>query len=84
MPVTRLPEDTLQVVRRIAREDGESQQAVLVKAVEAYRRARLLDRLNADFARLRDDPGAWTDEVAERQAWDAVLGDDLDAEPHHG
>ena len=83
MPVTRLPQETLAVIRQIAREDGETLQAVLVQAVEAYRRARMIQRLNDDFARLKTDPAAWAQEVAEREAWDATLSDDLDSKPSH-
>lgn len=83
MPVTRLPQETLAVIRQIAREDGETLQAVLVQAVEAYRRARMIQRLNDDFARLKTDPAAWAQEVAELEAWDATLSDDLDSKPSH-
>jgi hypothetical protein len=83
MPVTRLPEETLARVRQMAREDGDTMQGILIKAVEAYRRARMIERLNADFHRLQADPAAWAEEVAERHALEGTLADDLDDEPPH-
>jgi hypothetical protein len=52
--------------------------AILKKAIEAYRKARFLARLNGDYARLRQDPAAWKAEVQERKAWDATLADGLE------
>lgn len=40
-------------------------------------RDRLLDAANAAFERLRSDPEAWAEETAEREAWDATLGQAL-------
>jgi hypothetical protein len=51
---------------------------VLARAVEAYRRKRLLDDANRAWAALRGDEAAWRDEVAERALWDQTLGDGLD------
>jgi hypothetical protein len=45
-------------------------------AIEALRREVFLDGLSADFAALRSNASAWRDEQAEREAWDATLGDD--------
>lgn len=36
-----------------------------------------LERMNASFARQRDDAHAWATERAEREAWDATLIDGL-------
>jgi hypothetical protein len=52
-------------------------QAVLDKAIEAYRRERFLYDTNAAFAALRADPEAWREELAERDVMDAALGDGL-------
>lgn len=65
-------------LRRLAEETDEPMTEVLDKAIEAYRRQRFLEGLNADFAALRSDPAAWADEDAERRAWDATLADGLD------
>jgi len=53
---------------------------VLEKAVEGYRRAQILRKANAAFARLRKDRKAWKEEQKERRAWDATLRDALEKE----
>ena len=37
-----------------------------------------LDEVNAAYARLRADPRAWEEELAERQLWDRTLADGLE------
>jgi hypothetical protein len=58
----------------------EPMTVVLDKAIEAYRRQRLIEEVNASFAALRADPEAWREEQQDRAAWDATLGDGLEAE----
>lgn len=84
LAVARLPEETLAQVRELARAEGDTLQGILVKAVEAYRRSRMIERLNVDFHRLRADPAAWAEEVAERRVLDGALSDDVADEPRHG
>jgi hypothetical protein len=72
----RVPDSTYQIIRELAG-DG-SMQAVVIQAVEAYRRQRILEQANAAFAALRQDPAAWAQEQAERAEWDATLGDGLE------
>ena len=78
MAMTRIPEQTMQSLRDLAALRGESLQAVLAAAVEAYRRTCLLDQINASFADLRRDPTAWHAELQERAEWDHVqpIGND--------
>jgi hypothetical protein len=52
--------------------------AAMDQAIEALRRQRFLERLAAEFAELRANPEAWCEELAERTAWDAAIGDDLE------
>jgi hypothetical protein len=66
------------VLRELSEEVDEPMTEVLSKAIEAYRRQRFLDALNADFAALRADPDAWAEEQQDRAAWDATLADGLD------
>ena len=65
-------------LRELAARSGEPMQTVLDRAIESYRRRRFLEDLNAAFLALREDPGAWAAELAEREAWDATLADGLD------
>ncbi len=50
-------------------------QAVLDRALEAYRREMFLRGANHDYSALRRKPKAWKDALAERALWDATLGD---------
>ncbi len=74
----RIDEQTREKLRALACEMDVSMQDVLAKAVEAYRRQRFLEDANADYERLRADPAAWAEELAERKLWDATLLDGLE------
>jgi hypothetical protein len=45
--------------------------------MDADRRQRFFEELNAAFATLQADPEAWAEELAERAMWDATLADGL-------
>jgi hypothetical protein len=62
----------------LSEEAGEPMTDVLDKAIEAYRRQRFLETLNADFLALREDPAAWKSVQQERDEWDATLADGLE------
>jgi len=55
-------------------------QAVLDEAIGRYQREKFLDEVNAAYARLRTDPKAWKEELAERQIWDRALRDGIEKE----
>lgn len=74
----RLSEETRAILRDLAREGAESMQAVLAKAVEAYRRQRILEATNETYAALRSDAAAWRSVQEERAAWDPTLADGSD------
>jgi hypothetical protein len=80
MSNVRISESTHAALRSLAAEGGETMQAVLDKAVEAYRRHRFWDQVEAAAGDLRQDAAAWQEELAERRAWDATLADGLEAE----
>jgi hypothetical protein len=71
----RLDQGTHAALRELARASNEPLQTVLAKAVEAYRRQRLLEQTNEAYATLRRDPSAWERVTEEREAWDATLQD---------
>jgi hypothetical protein len=52
----------------------------LSRAVEVYRRELFLEGVASDFAALRGDAAAWSEEQADRDAWDATSGDGLEDE----
>lgn len=80
MPTTRISEPARETLRKLAEESGESMQALLEKAVEAYRRQRFLEETNRALEALRASPQAWKTEQAERKAWDSSLADGLQEE----
>jgi hypothetical protein len=49
----------------------------LSRAVEAYRREVFLEAVASGFEALRNDPGAWAEEQAERAPWEATSADGL-------
>ena len=74
----RISEKTRKSLRELASKSGESMQTILDRAVEQYRRQRILEEGNAAYARLREDPVAWAAWQQELAAWDATLMDGLD------
>ena len=61
----------------LARAEGKPMLALLDEAVEALRRQRFLEQVNAANASLRTDPQAWEAVETERREWDATLADGL-------
>ena len=76
----RVHENTHRSLKEIARQTGEAMADILAEALELYRRQLFLRGLAEDFAALRADSAAWDEELRERRAWDATLGDDLEAD----
>jgi len=64
---------TREKLRALADQSGESMNAVLDQAVEAYRRHRFLEQANDAYAALRNDPEAWHEEQTERIIWKTTL-----------
>lgn len=74
----RIKSDTHAKLRDIAKSTGKSMPEVLDEAVEVLRRIRMLEDTSRAFAALRSDPKAWLAEMAEREQWEATLGDGLE------
>lgn len=51
--------------------------ALLDEAVEALRRQRFLEQVNAAYAALKADSGTWEAIEDERRVWDVTLPDGL-------
>jgi hypothetical protein len=73
----RISDTARGTLRELARAEGKSMLALIDEAVEALRRQRFLEQVNAAYAALRDDPRAWEEVQAERQEWDETLADGL-------
>ncbi|MGD9494804.1 MAG: toxin-antitoxin system protein [Armatimonadota bacterium] len=71
---------THEVLRRLSDERGQPMTEVLAEAVERLRREDLLRRTNEAYARLRQDAETWAEEMDERAAWEATLGDGLESD----
>ena len=73
----RISEAARDTLRTLAEQAKRQMQSVLEDAVEALRRQRFLEQVNAAYASLRADPKAWRAVEAEREAWDVTLADGL-------
>lgn len=71
----RVRTDTRDRIKRLAREDRVSAPDLIERLVDKEEQDRLLQAMNEDFERLRDDPGAWADFQAETARWDTTSGD---------
>ncbi|MGV8039042.1 MAG: toxin-antitoxin system protein [Thermoanaerobaculaceae bacterium] len=69
------PTAATRLLRELARREGASLQETVEHALEAYRRALLIEETNRAYAALRSSPEAWAGVMEERRAWDAVLAD---------
>jgi predicted transcriptional regulator len=74
----RVSEETHDLLRKLAAATGEPMQRVLERAVENYRREQFYAEFNVAFERLRADPIAWEEELAERALLENTLADGLD------
>ena len=73
----RISQTAHDILRALARAEGKPMLAVLDEAVEALRRQRFLEQVNAAYAALRADPQAWEAHEPERREWEATLADGL-------
>jgi len=76
----RISAAKLQVLRELSVETGETMQAILERAIEQYRRQRVLEATNAAYAALRADPEAWSEILEERAELENTLSDGLQDE----
>lgn len=75
----RISDSTREILREMARTEGRPMQALLQEAVEALRRKRFLEDVNAGYASLRGDAKAWAAFEKEQRTWDGTLLDGLTA-----
>jgi predicted transcriptional regulator len=79
-PNIRISSRSKTALQELAKRQGKPMQAVLDEAIECYQRDKFLDEVNAAYGRLRADPKAWKEELAERQIWDRALRDGIEKE----
>jgi predicted transcriptional regulator len=80
----RIPSTAHDRAQRLAEEETTTLGAVIDIALERYERERMLEKYNADMARLRADPEAWTDWRAEIASLEGSLMDGLAEYPYEG
>ena len=76
----RIEPSAHEALAAIARAKQLSLTEALSRAIEVYRREVFVADLALDFAALREEPGAWAEEVAQRAEWDGTAGDGLQPE----
>lgn len=69
------------LLRRLAESEKVPMQALLEKALEAYRRRRFLEQVNDGYAELRRDGAARAALDSELAEWDGAIADGLPPEP---
>jgi hypothetical protein len=74
----RVSKDIYNMVKSLARQQNENIQAIIEHAVTEYKKKQFFEDLNNAYARLKSDPRAWQEELAERNEWDQVLKDGLE------
>lgn len=65
------------IIQEIVRETGESQIAVIEHAVLAYHREWRMQKLNEDYAKLKQNKKAWKEELKERSVLEKTSEDGL-------
>jgi hypothetical protein len=76
----RISEEERKVVKGLSEKLGVSMTEILNRAVEKYRKEVLLSETNKAYARLKEKPDEWKDELEERKLWDNTLSDGLEKE----
>ncbi|MEX1187426.1 MAG: hypothetical protein WEA80_12620 [Gemmatimonadaceae bacterium] len=77
MPTTRIRESDHQLLQGLAEKTGKQHQEIIHEALDAYERQRMLDEINAAYARLKANPKEWQHELDERRTWDSAVGDGI-------
>lgn len=75
----RINEETREILKDLARDEGRSMSAVLEGAIRAYRRIRYLETANRGWSRVRDTPGNWITMKDEYLELEGTTGDGLPA-----
>lgn len=76
----RISSTSYKILKSLSRDNGQSMQAVIDRAIEDLRRRKLLEDTNAAFAALKTDDEAWQEETAERELWENTLLDGVEKE----
>jgi len=82
MAVTmRVSEETHTTLKSMAKDQGIPMTELLDELVRKARNAEIIRQINEGYARLREDPQAWAEELEERRLWECTLLDGLEDDP---
>lgn len=76
----RISDNSRNILKELATQDGLSMQTVLEKAIEAYRRKLFLEEINKAYEAIRQDQDAWGQLTEDQEDLDSTLGDGLQAD----
>jgi predicted DNA-binding protein len=77
----RVSRETRERLARLAKASGLTTAELIAELTRRAEEDTLLDRMNAHYQALHEDPEAWEAHVDERERWDATLLDGLEREP---
>ena len=70
-----ISDSTQRAIAELAARTGQAPAAILDKAIEEYRGKMFFEAMDAGYAALRTDEQGWTEEQAQRRAWNATNSD---------
>jgi predicted transcriptional regulator len=73
----RITPETHRTLRSLSEQTHQPMPKLLEQAVEELRRKYFFEEVNSAFARLKADPDAWEEELAERRLSEGTLADGL-------
>jgi hypothetical protein len=74
----RISESAFEMLRQLELESGDSKQTIIETALEKSMRENLIKKGNEAYEKLRQNPQAWAEELAEREAWEQTNNDGLE------
>ena len=78
--MTRISAAVSQKIEALAQDHNVSKSRIIEEAVKAYEKELFFKKIDADYARLQQDPKAWKEYQDELAEWDVTLKDGLDDE----
>ena len=76
----RISSNSYQILKELARDEGQTMQSLIDAALEDLRRRKILEATNQAFAALKENEVEWKEELAERQLWENTLSDGVEKE----
>ena len=74
----RISKDVYNEVKSLAKLENHNMQRIIEQAVREYKKKKFFEDLNISFAKLKANTNNWSDEIEERELWDATLTDGLE------